>query len=162
MEPYPAGPEEPHRPPTKGEPPASVRTAINLIWAGVVLSVISTILTFVMLDDIVDQLLEANAALGEDAARVSAIVGGVVGLLFGVGLAILFVFFLKKGASWARIVYTVLLGLGIAFTAFGFLGDQPMIFVVLSLVGLVLNIATLVFLYRSDSNAFFASDATPR
>ena len=56
VDPYPAGPEEPYRPPTKGEPPASVKTAVTLIWAGVVVSILSTALTLVYMDDLIDDL----------------------------------------------------------------------------------------------------------
>lgn len=44
--------------PVTTEPPQSVRTAVTLIWASIGLSVLSTILTFVMLDSIVDKDLE--------------------------------------------------------------------------------------------------------
>ena len=162
MEPYPAGPEEPYRPATKGEPPASVRTAINLIWAGVVLSIISSILTFVMLDDIIDQVLDSNATIDRDAARIGAIIGVVVSIAFGVAIAILFVFLLKKGFNWARIVYTVLTVISILLGLFSLMGEQPAVLLILGLIGVVLSIATLVFLYRSDSNAFFTADSTPR
>lgn len=157
VDPYPAGPEQPYRPPTKGEPPASVTTAINLIWAGVVVSILSTLLTIVFLDDLIDDVVGADATIDRDTAQVGVIVGSVFGIALGVGIAILFIYFLKKGANWARIVYTVLLGLGIVFGLFGLLGSQPVVFLLLGLVGLVLNIATIVFLFRPDSNAFFSA-----
>ncbi len=157
VDPYPAGPEQPYRPPTKGEPPASVKTAINLIWVGVGLSVLSSLLTLLFLDDLIDDAMGANASLDRDAAQVGVIVGTVFGIAFGVGLAILFIYFLKKGANWARIVYTVLLGIGIVAGVVGLLGSQPVVFLLLGLVGLVLNIATIVFLFRPDSNAFFSA-----
>lgn len=157
VDPYPAGPEQPYRPPTKGEPPASVKTAINLIWAGVGLSILSTLLTIVFMDDLVDDIVGADATIDRDTAQVSVIVGAVIGILLGVAIAILFIYFLKKGANWARIVYTVLLGLGIVFGLVGLLGSQPVVLLLLGLVALVLNIATIVFLFRPDSNAFFSA-----
>lgn len=157
VDPYPAGPEQPYRPPTKGEPPASVKTAVNLIWAGVVVSILSTILTIVFMDDLIDDIVGADAAIDRDTAQVSVIVGAGFGIVLGVAIAILFIYFLKKGANWARIVYTVLLGLGIVFGLFGLLGSQPVVLLLLGLVGLVLNIATVVFLFRPDSNAFFSA-----
>ncbi len=157
VDPYPAGPEQPYRPPTKGEPPASVKTAVNLIWAGVAVSILSTILTIVFMDDLIDDIVGADAAIDRDTAQVSVIVGAGFGIVLGVAIAILFIYFLKKGANWARIVYTVLLGLGIVFGLFGLLGSQPVVLLLLGLVGLVLNIATVVFLFRPDSNAFFSA-----
>ncbi|RYJ04629.1 MAG: hypothetical protein EON52_15785 [Actinomycetales bacterium] len=157
VDPYPAGPEQPHRPPTKGEPPASVKTAISLIWAGVGLSILSSLLSIVFIDDLIDDVIGADSSIDRDAAQVGVIVGTVFSIAFGVGLAILFIFFLKKGANWARIVYTVLLGIGIVVGVVGLLGSQPVVFLLLGLVGLVLNIATIVFLFRPDSNAFFSA-----
>ncbi|WP_229053625.1 hypothetical protein [Aeromicrobium sp. Leaf350] len=158
MEPYPAGPEQPYVPPTKGPAPASVQTAVKLIWVNVGLSVLSTILTIVFLDDLVHDLVNGgDGTISDDTARVSVIVGAVVGIAFGVGIAILFIYFLNKGANWARIVYSVLTGLGILFGIYGLFGSQPVALLLLGIVSLVVSVAVLVFLWRPDSNAFYTA-----
>jgi hypothetical protein len=146
--------------PTGGAPgtaPASVKTAINLIWANVALSVVSFLITLFLLDSIVDQALsDANLAAGTDAdvIRSGAIVGAVIGLVIGVGITVLLVIFLRKGANWARIVYTVIAALGIVTGLIGIAG-QPALLLVVSLVGLLLTIGAVVMLWKKESTAFF-------
>lgn len=157
MEPFPASPEPEHRPAAAGPAPASVQTAVKLIWAGVAVSLLSSILSFIWLDDIVDQAIEnagAGMTLDRDAARTGAVIGIVFAFIIGVALAAMFAYFIGKGANWARIVYTVLGVLGLLFGLMG-IGGQPAVLLVLSLVGVVLTIATIVFLFRPDSNAYF-------
>lgn len=161
MEPFPASPEPEYRPEGKGPRPASVATAIKLIWANVALSLVSALLTFTMLDDLVDQVIESSGSSGtidRDTARVTVIVSVVFALVIGVAFAALFAYFIGKGANWARIVYTVLAAIGIISSLVG-LGGQPPLLLVLSLVSLVLSIAIVVFLYRPDSNAYFKKQA---
>ncbi len=155
MEPYPNSPESDPVPQGKGAAPASVKTAVKLIWANVALSVLSTIVTFASLDSIVDTALSGSAGADRDAARVGAIVGAIIGLLIGVVLAAIFAYFISKGANWARIVYTVLLGLGILLGLFGLLTSQPALLLVISLVSVVISVAIIFFLFRPDSNAYF-------
>lgn len=157
MEPFPASPEPEYQPQGAGPRPASVANAIKLIWANVALNLVGALLTFTMLDDLIDTALEqagAGATIDRDTARITVIGGVIFSLVIGVGLAALFAYFIGKGANWARIVYTVLIVLGLIGTLVN-LGGQPALLLVLSVVQLVLSIAILVFLYRPDSNAYF-------
>lgn len=157
MEPYPSSPESDHVPQGKGPAPASVKTAVTLIWASVALGVISTIVTFIFLDDIIAAAVGANSGVDTDAIRTSTVIGAIVGLVFSVVLAALFAYFISKGANWARIVYSVLLVLGILLNLFGLLGSQPAILIIITVISLVLSVAILFFLYRPDSNRYFKS-----
>jgi hypothetical protein len=115
----------------------------------------------VLLDSIVDRALEDAGVAGDvdtDLVRASAIAGGIFGLVIGVGITLLLLTFIKKGANWARITYTVLGGLGLLFGLIG-LVNQPPLLLVLSLVGLVLTAATLFFLWKKESNPWFAKRA---
>ena len=160
MEPYPSSSEPGHTTPTKGTAPASVKTAVTLIWVSVALGVISSIVTFVFLDDIVDT--SGTSGVDPDTVRITVIISAVVGLVISVAIAALFAYFISKGANWARIVYTVILGLSIAFNLFGLFGAQPVILVVISVVSIALSIAILFFLYRPESNRYFKADQTSR
>ena len=115
---YPAGPPEP--PPGAaplGEQPRSIAMAINLIWAGVGLTVITTVLSFVNLDDAVQTALDGDTTGTLPRARPApGIAASVVILVIGVGIYALLAIFLGKGKNWARIVYTVLAAM------FGLLG----------------------------------------
>lgn len=155
MESFPAGPEPEYRPEARQKPP-SVKTAVTLIWVSVGLGVVSSLISLLFLDDIVDQTLEADASgMSRDTAQAFAIGGVVFSLIISVALAALFAYFIGKGANWARIVYTVLAVIGIIFGLFGLLGSQPVVLLLLSVVSLAISVATLVFLYRPDANAYF-------
>ena len=158
----PYGQGAPGQPVRPTEMPASVATAVKLLWASIALSVLSTLLTFVLLDSIVDKALEDAGMTGDvdtDLVRASAIAGGIFGLVIGVGITLLLLTFIKKGANWARITYTVLGGLGLLFGLIG-LVNQPPLLLVLSLLSLVLTAATLFFLWKKESNPWFAKRTT--
>lgn len=157
MEPYPATPEMNPMPQGKGPAPASVRTAVKLILASIALGIISTLVTFLVLDDVIDAALEGTSGLDRDAARTGAVIGAIVGLVISVALAAMFAYFISKGANWARIVYTVLVVLGILLNMLGLLGAQPAILLVTTVVSLALSVAIVYFLYRPDSNRYFTS-----
>ena len=145
------------------EPPKSVKTAVNLIWARIALTLVSILVTFVMLDTLVEEALASQPTVeGIDAAdlesftRSFAIATMVVSLLISVGLAVLLLMFIKRGANWARIVFTVLTALGLLFGLFSFTQPQPGILVVINVVYMALGVAALWFLWQKDSNAWFA------
>lgn len=162
-QPMPAEPEGQGDYPTpRGAPPPSVQRAVMLIWVNIALSVVTTILTFVFIDDIAAaQGFELDEA-GADTVRSAAIVGAIIGLVVFGGLYVLLAIFISKGANWARIVWTVLAAIGIVFGLIGLLGDQPALLLIVGLVGLVLTIWTLVLLWTKDSSAYFRGPTTPR
>jgi hypothetical protein len=71
------------------EPPPSIKTAVSIVWALIALSVVSMLLIFVMLDDVI----EAAGAMGTGPDYVAARTGAIVGAILG---------FLITGALWAR------------------------------------------------------------
>ncbi len=155
MEAFPAGPEPEYHPEARPKP-ESVKTAVNLIWVGVAISVLSTLISFFMLDDIIDELMATDTSgISEDAARASAVFGIVISVIIGIALAALFAHFIGKGANWARIVYTVLTAIGILLGVLGLGSSQPFLLLLLGLASLAVSIATLYFLYRPESNAYF-------
>lgn len=156
MEPFPASPEPEYTAQTKGPAPASVTTAVKLIWVSVALGLISTIVTFAFLDDLIDTAMDSGGGLDRDAARAGVIVGALVGVVLSVAIAALFAYFIGKGANWARIVYTIFIALGIVVNLFGLGGSQPIILLLLTLVSLVLSVAILYFLFRPESNRYFS------
>lgn len=161
---YPTDPNQPAGGPAYGAPasprgarPSSVDLAVKLIWASIALSLLSAVFTFVMIDSIIDQQLEgagATESVNRDTIRTAAMVGAVFGLVISVGITALLAIFIGKGANWARIVYTVLAALGVVFGVFG-LGAQPLLLTVLSLLSLLITVAVVVLLFRSESNAWF-------
>lgn len=137
------------------EPPQAIKTAVTIVWAVLALALLSTILTFVYLDELVSAAAGPDlTSAQESAARTGAIVGSIVGfLLFGALWAILAIF-LRKGANWARIVLTILAVLGLVFGAFGLLAGQPATLLVLGVVQLALYAALVYFMWRRESTAY--------
>lgn len=158
---YPSsGPEQPMQP-QRGPKPAAVDTAVKLIWASIALSVVGTLLTFLYLDTMVDQVLESSAGdMTESTAKAGVIVGAVVGLVISVGLYALLAVFIGKGANWARITFTVLAAIGILFGLLNLLGgSQPALLMVVGLISLVLGIGAIVLLWKKESSAWFTGAA---
>ena len=143
MEPYPASPEPEYRPGPSGPAPESVKNAVRLIWVGVGVGLLATVLAFLTFDDLVDDALEATG--GVEMSRGAAEAGVIFGILFSalvsVALAALFAYFIGKGANWARIVYTVLGVIGLLISLPG-IGNQGPVQLVLSIVSIVITIAS--------------------
>jgi len=140
--------------PLSTEPPPSIKTSFNIILAVLALSALSTALSFVFLDDIIEAAGINPGDADADAARAGAMIGSVVGFLVFGGLWVLLGVFLRKGANWARIVLTVLAALGLVFGVIGLLGEQPVLFLMLSLAQMALDVALLYFMWRPDSSAY--------
>ncbi|HET6391334.1 MAG TPA: hypothetical protein VFG13_00795 [Blastococcus sp.] len=109
-----------HGAPTPMERPTTVRAGIGAFVAGLVLAVVSSIVTFADFDDLIDQALRESTdpALTEDLARTGVLIGVVITLII-IGLEALFIWFAWQGRNWARIVLFVLGGLGVVFGFFG-------------------------------------------
>ncbi|MEJ7796788.1 MAG: hypothetical protein WKF50_14630 [Nocardioides sp.] len=158
---YPTGstPEPPPGQAPLGPRPRSVEMAVNLIWVAVGLTILSTIIGFAQLDTAVETALESDTTgtLGEDAARAGIIAFIVIFLVIGVGIYTLLALFIKRGKNWARIVFTVLAAIGLLFGILGLGSDQSALSLVVGLVQIALTAATLFFLWKPESSAYFSA-----
>lgn len=148
--------------------PAEVETAFKLCITQVVLGLLGAILSFTLVPTLVDQALAqaGGAGIPADQLRAAATVGAISGLVFGIvliGLFLLFAFMMRNGRNWARIVLTVvgaisvisnLLSVGTYGQLFA-MGIVGIISVVLSIIGLVLTIAVIYFMFRPAANQYF-------
>jgi hypothetical protein len=156
-------------PPTGGSPqqppqrPGSLDTAVRLMQLGAVLSVVSVVVSLLMLDSLKDSIAEAmrdadpNVTQSSiDAAYTVGIVSGVVGGIIGAGLWLWMAWKNGQGRSWARIVATVLGGLGLLSTLVGF-ASPGMTAVTLGfgLINLILAITILVLLWKKESSEYY-------
>jgi hypothetical protein len=148
-------PEGPGRQP-QGEAPPSIRTSVNLVWAIVAMSVLSAVVTFIFIDDIIATALQdqGTAGVSEGTVRASATVSAVVGVVLFGALWIVLGIFLRKGANWARIVLSILAGLGVVFGLFGLAAPQHASVLVIGVITWVLEAALLWFLWQKDSTAY--------
>lgn len=155
----PPPPEGYGAPGPRGEKPSSVKNAVNLIWVSIALSVIGTILTVVMLDSLVDTALEAgNTGVSADTLRAGVIVGAIIWLVLSVGVSILLAVFIGKGHNWARIVYTILGGIGILLTLLGLVtGGAPILTTLVDLLSAVVIAAVIFLLWKKESSTWLTA-----
>lgn len=144
-------------PAARPEPPSSILNAVKLMFVGAGLSALGIIFSFTTTDQIRDQLAESDSSLtGDDldtAVNISIGVAIFVGLI-AIGLWIWMALANRRGASWARIVATVLGGLNILFTLFG-LTQATGLTTVVSLVSIVLAAVIIWLLFRPESSQYY-------
>jgi hypothetical protein len=148
-------PYEPMPPVGGQQPPAKpkVPREVNIAFAVWVLStLLSTILQSFGGDAFVKEY--QRAAAGQPTAQVdpntlkTAFIVGVV--IVGL-LMLFFAWKMRSGRNWARIVLTVLAVLGLLFQASSVGLSEP-----LALIGVLITIVGLVFMYMPAANAYFA------
>ncbi len=166
--PPPPGSAPPPPPPTGAAPataqrPQSVDTAVRLMQLGAVQSVVSVVVTLFMLDTlketIADAMRDADPNVTQsmiDTAYTVGIVTGVIGGIIGALLWLWMAWKNGQGRSWARIVASVLGGLGVLSTLFG-LASPGMTTVNMgfSVLNLILALAILVLLWKKESTAYY-------
>ena len=132
-------------------------SAVKLIWAAIAVSLISAARH--LHHDRLDHRRPARGgrrleAINADTVRSAVLVGAIFGLVISVAIYALLAIFIGKGANWARIVFTVFTVIGVAGSVFG-LGSQPLVLLFLTVIGLICNVAAVVFLFRADASAWF-------
>lgn len=139
------------------EKPSTVTRAVQLMYVGAALSVVGIVVTWATKSQLRDQVAAASPSLTPDqvdtALTVSLGFASVVGLV-GVGLWVWMALANQAGKSWARVVATVLGGLGLAGALFS-LRSATGISIVLQLVSVLLAITILVLLWRPASSAYY-------
>ena len=147
-------------PPAAAVPPA-VRTASMLLWVLVALMAVRTLVTIVLLDDLVDayaESLRGGAALPRDVVADGAPAYVPVALfslfVFG-GLLGLCAAFVKRGAAWARIVATMFASLAALGGLLVLLQPSTVLFTLLGVLSAAVAVAAVVLLFSGPAKAFF-------
>jgi hypothetical protein len=140
--------------------------AVRLMYAGGALSLISFIATLLTIGSIRDELERSAANLTEaqvDTTVTITIVAAVFAGLIAAGLWFLMGFMNNKGAKWARIVATILFAFNTLSLLSLFIGQgQTAIGIVLGLVIWLVGLGAVIFMWRSDSSAYYeAASARP-
>ncbi|MGH1526616.1 hypothetical protein ACRAWC_22455 [Leifsonia sp. L25] len=140
------------------EPPRTVNIAFWLFIAGAVLSVISGIITIATIGSQRAQFLDAirnssQANTGNPQSLADAVIAGattwaVVTLIFWAVAFVLFAFFMRRGANWARIVLTVLTVLSLLNIINGF-GTGFLQFAA--------AVVAVILMFLRPSNEYFAA-----
>ena len=146
--------------------PASVRNALRVLAAIVGVSALTALLTWVQQDEVILSWARGNpsaqellAAGGLEELRAAAIVPkfvplAMVSFVVFLLLAVVLAAFLVDGHGWSRLGLTAMAVFGVLVSALGLLNHLPVLFVVLSVVSMVLNVALVFFLWRRDTSAY--------
>jgi hypothetical protein len=146
------------------ERPSSVTRAVQLMYVGAILSALGIVVAWLTKSELADQIEAAGPSLSpenvDSAVTISLAVGTVIGLI-GVLLWVWMAVANGAGKSWARIVATVLGGIGILSGVYS-LSTGTGITIVLQVLSLVLAIVILVLLWRPASSAFYQARSAQR
>jgi hypothetical protein len=163
-DPYGAGPynpmpgEPPRGPITKGAAPAPVTNAVRLMFTQAGLSVLGFIVLLATKDTLRKEILKKNSDYSaqklDDVVNAAIAIGIVIGIIFTV-LYVLLALQVGKGKNWARVVTWVLAGLGVLSGLVSLTQPEPALSRVLSIIGLLIDIAIIAFLLQKPSNEYF-------
>lgn len=160
----PGSPDGPERADDPTAPPPTIRTAVRLMLVGAVISGIGILVTFMLRDDLREQLADADPSLTANELDTAVAAGLTLAGLVGVASVALWIWMATangQGRVWARTVATVLGVLNVGFTLVGFIGGQlTPASVLIALANIALAVAILTLLYRPESNRFY--DAVSR
>ena len=132
---------------------------------GAVLSVLSVVVSFFMLDSLKDSISEAMRDADPNVTQSSidsiysvAIVSGVFGGIIGAGLWLWMAWKNGQGRSWARILATVLAGLGLLSTLAGFASPgTTAVTMGFGVLNLILAVVILVLLWKKESTEYYTA-----
>jgi hypothetical protein len=158
-QPYPkAGAQE--APPERPQAPRSVLNAVKLMYAGAGLSAIEVIISLALIGGVHNAIRKARPHLS--AVKIhDLVVADVVGTVFiglvGVALWIVMARTNAAGRNWARIVASVLFGVNTIGLLLGLrrLSTGLGIGVVLDVVGWLIGLGAIIFLWRKESSTYF-------
>ncbi|MBA2697343.1 MAG: hypothetical protein H0U61_01040 [Nocardioidaceae bacterium] len=149
------------------EQPPSMKTAVMLMRVGAGLSLVGIIVGLLTLgalkDDVRQQLRDSGSAFTQ--SDVDSIFGVAVGFIVVIGLigAALWLWMASangKGKSWARIVATVLGVINVlSFLYQVSAGNQTVVSLIIGALNVIVGVAALVFLYKSDSSAYYQANS---
>ena len=131
--------------------PASVRTAVRLVWTVVALAGITTLLTVVLRDQLVEDRSEGEAA---DLTPLAFVPVAVTLFFVVAAFAWVLVVFFRHGHGWARWVLTALVVFACFASVQGLGRGLPMALAAVTTVTMVVCLVLLVFLFHKDTGAF--------
>lgn len=148
----------PAAPVALGEPPRTVNIAFWLYVVGAVLSVVSGIITIATIGSTRDAALEQirnspnangqNAQALVDGIIAAATIWAIVTLIFWAVVFVLFAYFMRRGANWARIVLTVLTALSLLNVLAGY---------GVGFLQFAATVVALVLIWLRPSSEYFAA-----
>ncbi len=150
--------------------PPAIATAVKLMYAGAVLSLIGLIVTLLSLSSLKVELRHEIAKSNPDFTTqdLDSLYQVTVGVavffgLVGTALWLWMAWKNGQGRGWARVVATVLGGLNLLSSILTIAaGASLTISEILTVINLILAIVILFLLWRRDSSAFYAESSSRR
>lgn len=151
--------------PPKPTKPVFIERAVQLMYVGAGLSVLSLVLGVAQNGSIKTQLQNQNPTY--DASKINSLVAAtiavlIVGALIGVGLWVMNAIAVSKGHSWGRIVGTVFWGIATLVTLVNLAQTTASGVKVVSVLEWLVGLVIVVLLWRKPSSDFFTDSAAYR
>ena len=160
VQPYPSAGQMPE--PVRPGPPPSVVRAVQLMYAGAVVSAISLIVGLATVGSLRDSLHKSQPSLTPTQLhnlQTVVVVGSIFIGLISIGLWIWMALMNKAGKSWARIVATVLFGLDTLFLLLGVARAGAAAGTLVSILTWLIGLGAIILLWRKDSTTYFSPQA---
>ncbi|MGH3446318.1 MAG: hypothetical protein ACRDQA_18190 [Nocardioidaceae bacterium] len=169
---YPSYPQGGTPPPAgpQAEQPQSMRTAVLLMRVGAALSLLGLILSLATMgslkDDIRTQLEknDTNVTASElDTVYNTTIAFAIIVGVIGIGLWLWMAWANGRGKKWARVVATVLGGLGILSFLYSMTaGQSTTAALIVTVVTVIVDVVTLVLIWRQESTDYYTAMSQPQ
>ena len=159
---YPSGGQEPVAPQRPSAPP-SVLTAVKFMYAGAALSAVGLIIGLLTVHSVRAAVLKKypHYTSAQVHSVEVAVVGGVVLVaLIGIGLWLWMAWANGRGKNWARNVAPVLFGINTLDLLLSVSRPHAVLSLLLSLLTWLAGLGAIVFLWRSESSAYFSAGRT--
>jgi hypothetical protein len=159
---YPSSGQNPE--PKRPERPASMQSAIRLMYAGAVLSAVILVASLLTVGAVRTAIHHTYPSYAPSRVRSTAralVASDVVLQIITVGLWLWMAAANKAGNSWARVIASVLFGLNTLFLLLGFARPHVSIGAVLNLLVWLVGLGATIMLWRSESSAYFAEPRSP-
>ncbi len=162
-QPYPSGGgqvPEPQRP----EPPASVLTAVKLMYAGAAVSAISLIVSLVTIGSLRTTIRNRYPGYTQTqihSAEVVVVVFAVIVGLISIGLWLWMARANKAGKNWARITSSVFFGLNTLGVLAIFRQAEPTFSRLITILVWLVGLGAIIMLWRKASSEYFGASRQP-
>lgn len=145
------------------EPPEEVRRASMVLYLTAAWSLIGLVISFFTIEG---SLRDATPTATDAEISAATTAGLIFSAIFALGFAFLYYLCGRKvleGRNWARIVPTVLIGIGLLFGLLGLgTGVVSGVALISLVISVALGVAFLVFAWRRPANEFFQAARGPR
>jgi hypothetical protein len=158
-QPYPSGGgqvPEPQRP----EPPASVLTAVKLMYAGAAVSAISLIVSLATIGSLRSTIRSRDPGYTQTqihSAEVVVVAFAVVAGLISIGLWLWMASANKSGKNWARITSSVFFGLNTLGVLAIFNQAEPVLSRLITILVWLVALGAIIMLWRKESGVYFSA-----